>query len=203
MTQILVIGINGSLREKSMTRHALNLALAGASRAGAEVRLLELREYELAFCDGRKDESTYPTGVFQLRQDVQAAHGVILGTPEYHGGMSGVLKNALDLMSFEEFEGKTVGLLGVAGGTMGGVNALNHLRVIGRSLHAWVVPSQVAIPRAWEVFEKDGTPKDDRIAERLHDLGREVAQFAFLHNSGQVKEFLRAWENAPSNPGGQ
>jgi NAD(P)H-dependent FMN reductase len=44
------------------------------------------------------------------------ATGIIIGTAEYHGGYSGVLKNALDLMGFAEFEGKTIGLLGVSGG---------------------------------------------------------------------------------------
>jgi len=56
---------------------------------------------------------------FVLREEVKQAHGIILGTPEYLGSYSGVLKNALDLMGFEEFEGKMLGLLGVSGGAMG------------------------------------------------------------------------------------
>ena len=57
----------------------------------------------------------YPPGVGKLREEVRAAEGIILGTPEYHGGFSGVLKNALDLMGFDEFEGKMMGLVGVSG----------------------------------------------------------------------------------------
>ena len=77
----------------------------------------------------------------------------ILATPEYHGGSSGVLKNALDLMGFDEFEGKMVGLVGVSGGRMGAVDALNTLRNIGRALHAWVVrwTEQAGIEGAQEV----------------------------------------------------
>ncbi len=43
-------------------------------------------------------------------EEVAGAQGIILGTPEYHGSFSGVLKNALDLMGFDEFEGKMIGL---------------------------------------------------------------------------------------------
>jgi FMN reductase len=61
---------------------------------------------------------------------------IILVTPEYHGGYSGVLKNALDLMGFDEFEGKMLGLVGVSGGRMGAFGARNSLREVGRALHA-------------------------------------------------------------------
>ena len=63
-----------------------------------------------------------------LRRTVQGAHSIIWGTPEYHGGPSGVLKNALDLMGFDEFQGKVVGLVGTSGGEMGATNALNSPR---------------------------------------------------------------------------
>jgi len=87
--RVLVAGICGSLREGSRTRRAVELALAGAASAGAETHLIDLRDYELTFCDGKEDESDYPPDVNRLRQDVRAAHGLILGTPEYHGGVSG------------------------------------------------------------------------------------------------------------------
>jgi FMN reductase len=100
------------LRAGSFTRMALQVALAGAQEAGAQTRLIDLREYHLIFCDGKEDESTYPKDVFRLREDVRVAQGIILATPEYHGGYSGILKNALDLMGFEEFEGKMLGRWG-------------------------------------------------------------------------------------------
>jgi FMN reductase len=198
---ILVVGMCGSLRLNSYTRMAVKIALEGASEIGAQTRLIDLRDYGLGFCTG--NESDYPADVFRMRKDVGQAQGIILGTPEYHGGLSGVLKNALDLMGFREFEGKMLGLVGVSGGTMGAVNALNSLRTIGRSLHAWVLPDQVSIPQAWKKFDEDGTLNDADMAERLANVGREVARFAFLHTSEQAQEFLQAWENAPWNPGGE
>src|SRR5436190_18456172 len=121
---ILIVGIPGSLRPGSYTRRAVEIALEGAAETGAETRLIDLRDYHLIFRDG-KDESAYPADVFKLRAEVKQADGVILGTPEYHGSVSGVLKNALDLMGFDEFEGKMIGLLGVSGGRMGAFEALS------------------------------------------------------------------------------
>lgn len=200
--EILVVGLAGSLRTTSYTRMAVNLALEGAKEAGATVRLLDLRDYDLVLSNGNEDETAYPEGVFRLRHDFQKANGVILGTPEYHGGYSGVLKNAIDLMGFKQFESKILGLVGVGGGSLGAVNALNGLRVVGRSLHAWVVPDQVSVPHAWQKFDQAGKPLDREIERRLKDVGRQVARFAYLHNSEKALEFLSAWENAPANPGG-
>jgi NAD(P)H-dependent FMN reductase len=199
---IQVAGICGSLRQGSFAKMALQVALAGAKEAGAQTRLIDLREYRLIFCDGKEDESGYPTDVFRLREDVRAAQGIILATPEYHGGYSGVLKNALDLMGFEEFEGKMLGLVGVSGGGMGAFGALNNLRAVGRALHAWVIPEQASIPQAWKVFDAAGNLQDSDLEKRLKDVGRQVARFAYLHTSQQAQEFLRAWEGAPVNPGG-
>ena len=198
---IFITGICGSLREGSHTLKALKISLQGAEEAGAETKLLDLRDYKLGFCDGRINKETYHEDVSKLKNEVGESQGIILGTPEYHSGYSGVLKNALDLMGFDEFGGKMVGLLGVAGGSMGATNALNGLRTIGRALHAWVIPEQVSIPQAGTMFDESGNIKDDRLNERLKNLGKQVTKFALLHDIGRSKEFLQAWEGAPVNPG--
>ncbi len=199
---ILIVGICGSLRDGSYTRMAVNVALQGAQEVGVRTQLIDLKEYDLILCDGKEDESAYPKDTFKLREDVSRAQGIILGTPEYHGSFSGVLKNALDLMGFDEFEAKMIGLVGVSGGQMGGLNALNSLRTVGRALHAWVIPEQASIPEAWNAFDEEGNLKDDRLQERVMDIGRQVARFSYLHTSQQAQEFLQLWEGAPINPGG-
>ncbi|MFC1731492.1 NADPH-dependent FMN reductase [candidate division KSB1 bacterium] len=200
--ELTVIGLCGSLRPQSYTRMAVTAALQGAREAGAVTKLIDLNEYDLVFCRGKSNEIEYPENVFNLREEFSHANGIIMGTPEYHGSFSGVLKNAIDLMGFKEFESKVLGLVGVSGGAMGAANALNGLRVIGRSLHAWVLPKQVSIPEAWKVFDTSGEVKDSAIGKRLNDVGRQVARFAYLHTSEQALEFLDAWEQAPTNPGG-
>lgn len=195
--EIIVAGIVGSLREDSKTRIAVRTALEGAAESGAVTRLIDLRDYDLPYCNEDEEVSD---AVLRLQRDVGPAHGLILGTPEYHGGYSGILKNAIDLMGFDEFEGKIVGLVGVSGGSLGASQALQGLRIIGRALHAWVIPQQASIPQASENLAID-SPNRDSFERRLRDVGRQVARFAALHSSDEATEFLRAWEEAPSNPG--
>jgi FMN reductase len=197
-----IVGICGSLRQGSYTRMALQIALDGAAEMGAHTRILDLGAYDLVFCDGRRKDEELPADVVRLRQDLRRARGILLGTPEYHGSFSGVLKNALDLMGFEEFEGKMVGLIGVSGGQMGGFLGLTELRSIGRALHAWVVPEQAAIAEAWKLFDASGGIKDQALGERLRGVGRQVARFSLLHAASASEEFIRLWEGAPPNPGG-
>lgn len=197
---MLVGGLCGSLRDGSYTRMAVQIALEGARETGAKIELIDLTTYKLAFCTG-DDGDDQPADVDRLRATIRSCHGLVLGTPEYHGSFSGVLKNALDLMGFDEMEGKMIGLVGVAGGAMGGLNALNSLRTVGRALHAWVVPEQATVPKAWQMFEPDGQIKDEALDKRIRDVGRQVARFSFLHSSKQAREFIRLWEGSQPNPG--
>jgi NAD(P)H-dependent FMN reductase len=200
-SELTIIGISGSLREGSYTRQALNVALRGATELGARTRLINLNDYDLPFCTGKMGDNA-PAGVRRLRAEVQNANGLVLGTPEYHGSYSGVLKNALDLLGFDEFEGKVVGLVGVSGGVMGGLEALNDLQKVLRALHAWVVPEFAALPRVRMLFNAEGQLQNPESETRLLNVGRQVARFAYLHNSQRALDFLHEWEQLVNNPGG-
>lgn len=195
----LVVGIAGSLRAGSLTSRAVVIALEGAAASGARTELLNLQDYDLPFAG---DDAEDNAGVARLQEHLRRADGVILGSPEYHGGMSGVLKNALDLMGFREFEGKMIGLIGVSGGAMGAHHALTSLRTVGRALHAWVIPEQASIPQAWHLFNEEGQLQDEKVRQRLMIVGRQVAHYASLHALDKNNTFLKQWETAPENPGG-
>ena len=186
--QLRVVGLCGSLRQGSTTHAALTLALAGAAEVGVAVELLSLNTYQLIFHGAIADEADYPPDVFKLKEKVKRADGILLGTPEYHGSFSGVLKNALDLMGFDEFENKVVGLIGVSGGRMGAGSALSMLRTVATTLRAWVVPNDVSIPRAAAAFDENGNLHDAELETRVKAVGRQVAQFARHWNSGMADE---------------
>jgi len=200
--QIRVAALCGSLREKSFTAAALRIALQGARQFGATTEFIHLRDYPMPLHAGTPDSHDLSDGVGSLKRLVKSSDALILGTPEYHGSFSGVLKNALDFLTFDEMEGKMIGLIGVSGGTMGAFDALNGLRSVGRALHAWVLPQQVAIPEAFKVFDSEGRPLDPDLEQRLRTVGFQAARFAHLHKCGLLREFLQIWETAPVNPGG-
>ncbi|MBF2047835.1 NADPH-dependent FMN reductase [Leptolyngbya sp. 7M] len=171
---VKIVGIAGSLRSGSYSQQALQIAAQRVAALGAEVEILDLRTMNLPFCDGGDDYSDYPD-VARLSQTVKEADGLILVTPEYHGSVSGVLKNALDLMGFEELDGKVAGLISILGGQPNS-NALNDLRVIMRWVHAWVIPEQVAIGQAWKAFGEDGKLLDQKLSERFDSFAQSLVE---------------------------
>lgn len=162
---VKIVGITGSLRDSSYSFQALEAAITRVEALGAEVEILDLRRMNLPFCDGGDDYPDYPD-VEKLRNTVKAADGLILATPEYHGGVSGVIKNALDLMSFEHLSDKVTGLISVLGGQSNS-NALNDLRIIIRWVHGWVIPEQIAVGQAWKAFNEEGKVLDPKLGERF------------------------------------
>lgn len=174
---IKIVGIGGSLRDSSHTYQALELAMQRVSALGAKTETLDLRTMNLPFCDGGDDYSVFPD-VAKLQQAVQKADGIILATPEYHGSLSGVLKNALDLMSFDQMSNKVFGLISILGGDQNS-NALNDLRVIVRWVHGWVIPEQIAIGKAWQAFDAHGQIKDAKLAQRFDRFAQNLVESTY------------------------
>jgi NAD(P)H-dependent FMN reductase len=162
---VKIVGIAGSLRPDSYSVQALKLAISRVEALGAGVEIIDLRQMNLPFCNGGDDYPDYPD-VEKLRNAVKEADGLILVTPEYHGSVSGVLKNALDLMSFEHLSDKVVGGISILGGQSNN-NALNDLRTILRWVHAFVIPDQIAIGQAWKAFDNEGKLLDEKLSQRL------------------------------------
>ena len=169
---VKIVGITGSLRDKSYSAKALQQAIARVEALGAEVEILDLREMNLPFCNGGDEYPDYPD-VIKLRDTVKEADGLILATPEYHGSVSGVMKNALDLMSFEHLSDKVVGLISVLGGQSNS-NALNHLRVIIRWVHGWVIPEQIAVGQAWQTFNDEDKLLDEKLSQRFDKFAQSL-----------------------------
>ena len=172
-----VLALCGSRRPTSSTHRALEVALSASATAGAETGWLDLRELELPYCDGRKEP--YGPVAEAYRAAVAGADALLIGSPEYHGSVSGALKNALDLLGPEELRDKMVGLVATARGDAGAMNALNHLRHVARWMNAWVLPTQVSVPRAQERLPAEGEV-DAATREALEKLGTEVVRYAHL-----------------------
>jgi NAD(P)H-dependent FMN reductase len=178
-----IVALAGSLRDGSYSRHAAGHALDAAATTGAETDFVDPTALDLPTFDAdRTDAGDAP----ELRSRVRAADAVVLGTPVYHGSYASPLKTALDYCGFDEFEGKTVGLLAVSGGGFP-ITALDHLRSVCRALDAWVLPHEAAVPRARTAFE-DGELTDEDAADRIATLGRRVVEYARIEPDPRCPE---------------
>lgn len=170
----LVVGISGSLREQSTTYIALGHVLDAAAEAGAEVEMVDLRDWDLPLFDpDRRDRGD----AVALRELVGNADAVILASPVYHGMVSSALKNAFDYLGRDEFRDTVVGLLATAGGGSY-APTLAHLRTGIRTVHGWTLPHEVGIRRANEQFDAEGNFVDRDLEKRVRRLGRLAADHA-------------------------
>ncbi|ELZ17236.1 NADPH-dependent FMN reductase [Haloterrigena salina JCM 13891] len=177
MADVHVAAVCGSLREASTTRAALERVLEAAERGGATTELLDLREFELPTFDADRDREDAGDAE-ELAARLREADAIVLGSPMYHGSFSSPLKTAIDYCGFDEFRGKTVGLLAVSGGAFP-VTALEHMRSVCRALNAWVIPHEAAVPNSHSAIE-DGAFADEKLEERVATLGRRAVQYATI-----------------------
>jgi FMN reductase len=156
---------------------ALEYAMGLLERAGCETGIFDLRHADLPFCNGNPDEQERLFGsVADLRRSVSEAQALVLVTPEYHGAISGVLKNTLDLLDARHLKGKVAGVVSVLGGGPNS-NAWNDLSRILRSCDAWVSPHHVAIGHASRAFT-DGQICDEDLRFRFDEFTDTLAQSA-------------------------
>jgi FMN reductase len=174
----LVVGLGGSLSPTSASLTALEIALTGAEEAGAETRLLNVRELQLPMF-APQALANPPSAATELAETAFHADGLIWSSPLYHGTISGSFKNALDWLQLLAnhnppfLTDKVVGLISAAGGVQG-LQAVNTMEFIVRALRGWAVPLVVPVARAYQAFS-DGTANDPMVGQQLRALGREVA----------------------------
>ena len=119
-----------------------------------------------------------------LVAELALADGIILGSPGYHGSISGLVKNALDYAEDLRtdvrpyFSGRPVGCIATAGGWPGAVNTLGALRDIVHALRGWPTPLGAAINSAEKVFDDEGACRVPRVAQMLDMIAGEVISFA-------------------------
>ena len=127
----------------------------------------------LVGADGSWDDEN----VKAFQELATSADAFVLSSPEYHGTMSGVMKNSLDWLYSKHTSGKAFSLMCTLGGQASN-NTLNHMRIAARWIHGWVTPEQVAVPHIKEAFDEDGNLLDENIAERVEGMAKSLVDIA-------------------------
>lgn len=177
-----IVGLGGTLRANSSTERAVRCALAAAERLGATVVQFNGVELDLPTFTG-SPESLTPAAL-RLIAELRRADGVIIGSPGYHGAISGMMKNALDHL--EEMNrdpspylhGRAIGCIATAAGWQAAIATLTNLRGIVHALRGWPTPLGVTINTAEPVFAADGRCLDGRVEDQLAALAAQVVEFA-------------------------
>ncbi len=180
-----IVAFAGSARADSFNKKLVKIAAQGAQGAGAEVELIDLKDFALPLYDGDCETTLgQPENAMKLRKILAGCEGILISSPEYNGSISGVLKNLIDWLSRPVsgeppvFRGKTVGLMATSPGALGGLRGLGHVRIILSNLGALVIPEQVAVPKAMEAFTPEGALKDPAQNSSVQMIGARVAKIA-------------------------
>lgn len=179
----LIVGVGGTTKPGSSTELALRLALQAAEDRGCETRLFagafltRLPHYDPSDDARTADERDFV-------DVVRRADGIILATPAYHAGVSGLVKNALDLLQDTAddarpyLDGRAVGLIVTAFGWQATGATLGSLRSIVHALRGWPTPLGVTLNTgAGGLFAPDGACTDLRVQEQLSVMARQVVGF--------------------------
>lgn len=176
----LIVGIGGTTGGASSTEFALRIALAAAERSGARVRLFggealaSLPHYNPKTPDRTAEEA-------DLVAAVRSASGLIVASPGYHGNVSGVVKNALDLLEDTAQDERSylsdmpVGLIATAYGWQATGSTIAALRSIAHAFRGWPTPFAAAINSRINRFDPATGTTDVEATEQLEMVGRQVA----------------------------
>ncbi len=197
---VRVVGVGGSLRAASTSRTALQVALDGAAASGAETEPIWVRDLDLPLYSA---EHAPPPAALRFADAVYDCDALIWSTPTYHGSVSGSFKNALDwLILLAErdpvyLSNKPIGLITTAGGVQG-LQAVNTMEFIARSLRGWSVPLVLPVSQSWQSFDPDGHLKDEAVRDQLGKLGAEVVRAARQFQTSGTCDYAEATSAQPA-----
>jgi NAD(P)H-dependent FMN reductase len=187
--KLKVLGVGSSMRQGSYSTAALNMILDMAKGNEAETKLLDLRQTNLPMLYTAKDD-THEIG--QATELVEWADAYILATPDYHGSMSGSLKNFLDYF-WSEFAGKTFGY--IVASHEKGLTVMDQMRTAVRQCYGWSIPYGISI-NPEDDFNDKKEVINKKLWSRLDMLARDLVVYGKLIRKQFVNDLL---QSAPVN----
>jgi len=179
-----ILAFAGSARTDSFNKKLIAIAAEGARNAGADVTLLDLRDYEMPIYDGDLEAGEgLPANALKLREIFAAHDGLLIAAPEYNSSIAPLLKNVIDWVSrsagdaamLQYIIGKTAALVSASPGGLGGLRGLVHLRQILGNIGVIVIPNQATVPGAGSAFDDSGALKDTGRRDAVHAVAAKLA----------------------------
>lgn len=189
---VRVLCIGGSTRPNSSSEKAVNVSARAAEAAGAIVDLMVSRELMFPIYDTETTDRTPEAARFL--KAACAADALIIASPGYHGGMSGMLKNVLDYLEDTNkdervyLDGVPVGCIAVSYGWQATVSTLQSIRTTVHALRGWPSPFGATINATEQIFDAEGACVDERARFGLETVARQVVEFAQLRKAGLLPD---------------
>jgi len=171
-----VLGVGSSMREGSYGTRTLKIVLDIINRYDAKTCLLNLRETMVPIFNPISSNGSADTNIQKVIDLVNWADAFVLASPDYHGSMSGSMKNFLDHF-WEEFAGKTFGYICTSHEK--GLTVMDQMRTAVRQCYGWSLPYGVSI-NGEEDFNELGTITNDLLSKRLNILARDLVIYGKL-----------------------
>lgn len=178
-----ILAFSSSLRQGSFNSAIARIAAEGARAAGANVTVVELRDFPMPLFNQDLESQGMPDGAAKLKKLMQESQGFLIASPEHNSCISAALKNAIDWISrapgkadLSAFTGKVVGLCAASPSGMGGLRGLVTLRSLFGNIGVHVLPQQATFPKVHELLDASGNFKDEAQKKPLLDLGAKLTE---------------------------
>lgn len=184
---VRILAIGGSTRPDSSSERALRVAGRGASDHGAEVRYIVSRDLMLPIYDTENSERTEQAKA--LVEGYAWADGLLVASPGYHGGISGMMKNALDYIEdLREADrvylhGMAVGCIAVAYGWQATASTLHQLRQVAHAVRGWPTPLGCTVNASITKIDAEFHCNDYQAEQALETVGHQVVEFARMRRA--------------------
>ncbi len=192
MTKPKILAFAGSTRTGSFNKKLVKIAADGASEAGADVTVIDLHDFQMPLYDGDLEKQEgIPQSAQKLKEIMLSHQGFLISAPEYNSSISGVLKNTIDWTSRQSgneiplacYKGKVAGIMSTSPGGLGGLRGLVHVRAILENIGVLVIPEQIAVAKAHEVFDSDGSMKNKDQELHVKKIGASVTKLLMALNT--------------------
>ena len=182
-----ILGVASSMRETSYSTQVLKIALQKAEKNGAETRMLNLQELQLPMYHPEQNSSPE---LDKVTEHVKWADAFILASPDYHGSMSGVMKNFLDFF-WSDFAGKTFGY--ICASHEKGLTVMDQMRTAVRQCYGWSMPYGISV-NSDDDFDKQCNITNENLISRIETLGRDLTAYGSLITE-QYRKDLKGQES--------
>lgn len=182
--KIKIIGIGGSIENRSNTLAALKYAMDEVKKYGADCELFDIKKLDFPIFHPGKGIEQGGEKLKNFLENVYKADGYIFASPEYHGTVSGAFKNVIDYLEFLSLRkppyltNKPIGIIATGGGEVSGITTIQSIISIAYNLRAIAASNNVAIVSSHKHFDEKHVIINESTRRRIKRLAEEVIDLA-------------------------